>query len=78
MNCFVVVDKVMMFKRSDTYAKIRYEEMQTNVIPNEKLSRLLGFTSCQINGIPNKSIGYAVIPEFLLTSVNQYEITAIK
>ena len=57
---------------------MRYEEIQTNVIPKEKLSFLLGFKSCHIKGIPNKRIGYAVIPEFLLTSVNQYTITAIK
>jgi len=52
--------------------------MQTNIIPNEKFSFLLGLINCHINGIPNKRIGYAVTPELLLTFVNQYTITAIK
>jgi len=52
--------------------------MHTNIIPKEKFNFLLGLMSCQTNGIPNNRIGYAVTPEFLLTVVNQYAITAIK
>ena len=55
-----------------------YDDKQTNVIPNVKFSFLFGFKTCHKNGIPNNKIGYAVIPSLLLTSVNQYAITAIK
>ena len=51
-----------IFKRCDIYAKIKYEDKQTNVIPKVKLSFLLGLMMCHKNGTVKINIGYAEIP----------------
>lgn len=50
---------------------MRYEDKHVNVIPNEILRTLLGFTNCQMNGIHNNNIKYDVEPLSWLISVNQ-------
>ena len=42
---------------SNMKARIIYDDRQTKMIPNEKLSFLLGFISCHKNGTANNNIG---------------------
>jgi hypothetical protein len=56
---------------SDKNAKIRYDEIQTKVMPNVKLRLLLGLIICHRKGMPNNKMGYAVMPSLLFKIVNQ-------
>lgn len=68
----------MICNISDTKARIKYDEMHINVMPNVKFNFLLGFNICHKNGIANNKIGYAVKPSVRFTMVNQYAVMAIK
>ncbi|GAB5564092.1 MAG: hypothetical protein Wins2KO_11550 [Winogradskyella sp.] len=64
-------EKFIISSKSERYANRMYEDRQTNIIPKEKLSRILGFINCHKNGIPNNRIGYAKTLFSLFTMVNQ-------
>ena len=74
INCFAVFPNDIIFKTFDKYASMKYDEIQTNVVPKAKFNLLLGLISCQTNGIPKINIGNAKTPIFLLTSVNHKAI----
>ena len=78
INCFAVFPNNIISKTSDRYAKIKYDERQTNVVPSAKFSLLFGLIICQRKGIPKIKIGKAKTPSFLLTSVNHSPIKAKK
>ena len=72
MSCFIGLESDTICSVSEINAKIKYDEIQTKVIPSVKFKLLLGFIICHKNGMPNSKIGYAVMPSLRFTTVNQY------
>ncbi len=70
INCLAVLLNEIISKTSERYASMKYDEIQTKVVPKAKFNLLFGLINCQTKGIPKIKIGKAKMPSLLLTSVN--------